>query len=112
MIHGETITILACRTAGEDDFNEMTVEWMIEGDVENVLVAPASTRDLDGSIRPDGDALEIQLHFPKTYTASLRAKRVRVRGEVYDVVGNPIAYQIANTPTPWNRQVTARLVQG
>ncbi|QPK80816.1 hypothetical protein G7Y41_07080 [Schaalia sp. ZJ405] len=112
MIRGETITVLVCRTVGEDVFGEPVVEWVVEADVENVLVSPASTRDLDGSIRPDGDSLDVQLHFPKTYTAPLRGKRVRVGGEVYEVVGNPIAYQSQNTPTPWDRPVTARLVEG
>lgn len=112
MITGETVTVLVYQVTGRDSLNNEVRSWHEEAVVDGVLVAPSSTTDLAGSVRPDGDSLTIALHFPRTYTVSLRGRRVQVRGRVYAVQGDPVAYTAASTPTAWDRPVTATLVEG
>ena len=111
MIHGQTIEVVRRDTTGKDAFNMPTYEETVET-VTNVLVAPASTVDLDGVARPDGDDINLALHFPKTYTASLRGTAVIVNGKRYEVIGDPQPYMDVNTPGAWNRPVAARLTEG
>lgn len=112
MIRGETVEVWAYIDAGRDALNNPVRSWQVEATVGNVLVAPSSTTDVTGSTRPDADASNIILHFPKTYQASLRGRRVKVRGVEYVIEGDPIAYTSANTPGMWNRPATATRVEG
>lgn len=112
MIVGETVTVRAYESSGEDDFGAEIREWGDEATVPNVLIAPSSTADLTGSTRPDGVSVDLTLHFPRTYTAPLRGRRVMVRGVLYDVVGDPVPYTDANTPTAWDRPVDCTEVDG
>lgn len=100
LITGERVTvkrlIVAC-----DELEEQTVEGVDEEDVENVVVVPGATADLD-STRPNGVSVEYTLCFPKTYEGDLTGAVVAVRGVDYKVVGNPQRYTEANTPGDWN----------
>lgn len=96
MIKTETVTVIA-PDVERDDLGEPTGQAATETDVD-VVVAPGSTDSL-GSERPDGVEVAYTLHFPKTWTASLRGCSVRVRGEAYGVIGDPQPYTAANTPT-------------
>lgn len=82
--------------------------------VENVLVAPGATEDMEAS-RPDGVTVALTLHFPKTYTASLRGCSVELAAPwagTYRVVGDPRPYMDGNTPAPWNRPVEVEVAHG
>lgn len=109
---GYTVTVWRLDGDAVDEFGAQVGEWTQEAEVPGVLLAPASTADLAASIRPDGDSIDAVAHFPRTYTASLRSRRVRVLGRVFDVVGDPICYDPALTPTPWNRPVNLKEVLG
>lgn len=111
MISGVTVQVVRREETGRDAFNMPTVIETSE-DVENVLVAPATTADIDGIARPEGDDTTLTLHFPKTYTASLRGCAVVVDGRRFEVAGDPMGYMEANTPGAWNRPVAVRLVEG
>lgn len=63
----------------------------------DAVVAPGSTSDLDAS-RPAGYTVAYTLHLPKTWSRPLRGASVRLRGETYRVVGEPMPYTAANTP--------------
>ncbi len=112
MIYGETIEVWAYRDEGCDVLNNQVKRYVFEGRVGNVLVVPASTHDLDGSIRPDGDKTRLTLHLPKSCTRSLRGCMVRVRDLMWEVEGDPQGYTPQNVPGPWDRQVNAVLVEG
>jgi hypothetical protein len=112
VISGETVTVLAYAEVGRDDMNTPIYAWAPEQTVGNVLVGPSSTDDLDGSTRPEGVEVVLALHWPKTYTASLRGKRVEVRGTTYEVVGDPQPYTAANTPGAWNRPCYLKNTEG
>ena len=112
MIVGESVTVLSRQKTGVDALNSPVYGWVSEGDVENVLVAPGSTSDVDGSIRPDGVEVVFTLHWPKADVRSLKGKRVKVRGESFAVIGDPQPFTDANTPGVWNRPVQAGKVDG
>lgn len=111
-MRGARVQVLARQRSGTDELGAPVVEWVVEAEVSNVLLAPASTADLTGSTRPDGTVVDVVAHFPKTYTASLRGRRVRALGRVFEVVGDPLPYDPALTPTPWNRPVDLKEVSG
>ena len=112
MIHGERVTIFAQVKGSEDSYGVPSVEYRAQRAIENVLVAPSGTTDLEPGMRADGDSVTLTLHFPKTFTGSLRSARLTVRGVMYEVVGDPQPYTDQNVPGAWNRPVTVRLVEG
>ena len=112
MIQGETITVLKPVPGPIDAFGSYAPRWETETTIENALIAPGNTADLEPGLRADGDSTTITVHILKTYTGSLRGKRFQIRGELYDIIGDPIPYQSENVPGPWNRPVQARRVEG
>ena len=111
-IQGETVTVITPTQTGTRPGNIPIYEDR-EEDVDNVLVAPGTLADVNGSIRPEGTKIAWQLHFPKTFTASLRGASVKVRGmKAAPVIGDPQPYTNANTPGDWNRPVLLELVEG
>nr|DAY22981.1 MAG TPA: head closure knob [Caudoviricetes sp.] len=112
MIQGERVTLFVPMKGAEDSYGVQRVDWRAQSAIENVLVAPAGTADLEPGMRPEGDSVSLTLHFPKTYTGSLRSCRLAVRGVMYEVVGDPQPYTDQNVPGAWNRPVTVRLVEG
>lgn len=112
MIATEPVRVVARVKTGVNAMNQPVYDWLPEGDPVQVLVAPGSTGDVAGSIRPDGVEVVYTLHWPKTDTRDLKGKRVEVRGIVFDVVGQPGAYTPENTPGPWNRPVQVKAVSG
>lgn len=112
MIRGETVEVWVYTDQGRDALNNPVRAWRVEAVVPNVIVAPSSTSDLAGTIRPDGVEVVLVLHFPKTYSAPLRGRRVKVRGVFYEVIGDPIAYQQDMTPGEWDRPVNVTTTRG
>lgn len=111
MIKGEQVTVYRPSATLTDAFGAPVKTWTAET-VENVVRHPAEAKDYTESNRPEGTIIGWVLHFPKTYTASLRECRVEVEGELYDIEGDPQAYMLANTPTPWNRRAYAIRTEG
>lgn len=111
MIKGEEVTVYRPGATLTDAFGAPVKTWTAEK-VSNVVRHPAEAEDYTDSNRPEGSVIGWVLHFPKDYTASLRECRVEVEGELYDIEGDPQAYMIANTPTPWNRRVYAVRTEG
>lgn len=112
MIQGERVTLFAPVKGSEDSYGVPSVEWRAQRAIENVLVAPSGTADLEPGMRADGDSVSLTLHFPKTFTGSLRSARLAVRGVMYAVIGDPQPYTDENVPGAWNRPVMVRLVEG
>lgn len=115
-IRGERVTVSTPSVAGEDAYGQPVKEWADE-EVADVLVCEPSTSDLGSGLqsdlgRPEGDSVSLTLHFPKTYTASLRGCRVTLRGRTYEVLGDPVALTGANVPGAWDRAAPVRLVEG
>ena len=100
LISGETVTVRNFDPL-LDELGEPINGTVTETAVDNVVVCPGATADLD-STRPNGVTVAYTLCFPKGADVSLRGATVNVRGDDYEVVGDPKRYAEANTPGPWN----------
>lgn len=111
-IKGEPITLLAPTIAYDENKDEVTT-WT-ETELENVLFASPSTEQVDEAMRLYGVHAQFTLHFPKTFTESLRGCKVyRPRDQrTYTIAGDPQPYPVELCPTPWNREAIAGWVDG
>lgn len=100
LISGETVTVRNTERP-LDELGEPTGETVTETAVDNVVVCPGATADLD-STRPNGVSVAYTLCFPKGCDVRLKGATVNVRGIDYLVVGDPQRYTEENTPGPWN----------
>lgn len=109
LILTEAVTVLR-PSVERDDLGETTEGEPVREDVRCV-VCPGATSDMDAT-RPEGVTVAYTIHFPKTYAGSLRGCSVEVRGETYDVVGDPQRTTDAATPGPWNLAVEVTRADG
>ena len=109
LIPTEPVTVIR-PTLGRDDLGEITEGEPTREEVRCV-VCPGATSDMDAT-RPEGVTVAYTLHFPKTYAGSLRGCSVEVRGETYDVVGDPQRTTDAATPGPFNMAVEVTRADG
>lgn len=120
---GEQVALLVPEEGWPNPLGERTHRHFDEVIVDDVLIVPGDSSDLNGSIRPEGDRTVYTLHFPKTFPESvtgipsfrlksLKGARVRVRGEFFRVIGDPKPYMDVNTPTRWNFPVRVEAVNG
>lgn len=111
MIKGEMVTVLFPGSESVDPFGSPITEYE-SMDIDNVVIHPSDPSDYTDSNRPEGAVIQWVLHFPKSFTDSLRECKVVVRGETYDIEGDPMPYMDVNTPTPWNRRAYALRTEG
>ena len=114
MIRGITVTVLRPNPTGRDRLNNVTYGEPTREVVENVLVAPSTTEDMEAA-REHGTDTALTLHFPKAYTGDLRGCSVELPApysDTYRVVGVPKPYLDANCPTPWHMPVTVEVAHG
>lgn len=116
-LQGVTVTVsYASVFMGTDEFgqaipNPRTSESYM---VENVLLAPDSSADVEGSIRLAGDEDRLVAYFPKSFRRDLRGALVAVPSSrsKYRVEGNPTSYLGDLTPGLWDRVVRLVKVEG
>lgn len=99
LVPTEAVTVVR-PTVTRDDLGEIAEGEPVREDV-HCVVCPGATSDMDAT-RPEGVTVSYTLHFPKTYTGDLRGCSVEVRGERYDVVGDPQRTTGAATPGPFD----------
>ncbi len=110
IIKGEAVTVR--RTSVEyDALGEPTGETAADTVIENVVVAPGATSDLD-STRPNGVRIAFTLCFPKGAGADLKDATVIVRGIACKVAGDPQRYASENTPGEWDTTVEVTRTDG
>ena len=113
MITGVTIEVQRPIKGAADRFGNETTTYQRER-VCNVLVSPGSTSDMEAA-RPDGVTVAYTLHFPKTFTGSLKGCEIELPAPwsgVYRVIGDPREYIDANTPTKWHIPVQVEDANG
>ncbi len=110
LIHGEAVTVTR-ETVTYDELGEPTATEAVTETVENVVVSPGATSDLD-STRPNGVTVAFTLHFPKTYAGDLKDAVVGVRGTACKVAGDPQRYAERDTPGDWNMTVEVTRTDG
>lgn len=112
MIHAETVKVwLPVREDGEDAFGNQPPPTYPESASQELacVVAPGETADRveDGHLEPVD--VSYTIYLPRDFTASLKGARVTVRGETFDVVGDPKGYTPENLPAGCRYNVVARL---
>ena len=113
MIRGVPVTVTRKVKASVDRLNNATFTTSTET-VDDVLVSPGSTDDLEAS-RPEGVTVDYTLHFPRTYHAPLDGCEITLPAPwsgTYRVIGDPRPYIDANTPTRWDRPVEVEAAHG
>lgn len=113
MIKGVTVTVNTPSSNSTDRFGNPVVTWS-QTTVDDVLVSPGATSDLEAS-RPDGVTVDYSLHFPKTFTGELEGATVTLPAPwtgTYRVIGKPGRYIDADTPTRWNMPVEVVAAHG
>ncbi len=115
-MRGEPVTFSTTYVTGVDsEGNDVTST--VAATVDNVLVAPGDVSDLTGIDRPNGDIADVTLYCPKTMAIStLRGAKVTIPrlgpGRTFTVIGDPVPYPPALTPTAWNLVVRCKVVEG
>ena len=107
---GEQVTVWTPTTTYDASMDAVTT-WN-ETLVSDVLVDPTTGSDVEDNVRLDGTRARMKLHFPKTFSDSLRGCKVTVRGRDYRVIGDPQPYTDANTPTRWHMPADVEGVDG
>lgn len=110
-MRGISVTVLRPNPE-RDELGEPIGEDDIREQVENVLVAPGTTKNMDET-RPQGVTVALTLHFPKMYAASLRGCSVELPAPwegIYKVIGDPMPYM--RSPGQWNRPVEVMVADG
>ena len=114
MLKGTSVTVIAPNFDGYDRFGEPIATTPTRTTVDNVLVSPGGTADLEAA-REDGVTVALTLHFPKSFTADLRGCEVELAGQfagTYRVIGEPKPYMYENTPTAWHMPVEVEACHG
>ena len=76
---GEQVVVFTPTYAYDTNMDEVTT--YTQTTVDDVLVDPSVGADVLSNTRLDGTKADLRLHFPKTFTASLRVCKVVVRGK-------------------------------
>ena len=114
MIKGVTVSVKIPSSWITDRFNNAVVDEYQTISVDDVLIVPGATEDLEAS-RPEGVSVAFTLHFPKTFNESLEGALVYLPAPfsgTYRVIGNPKPFMDANTPTPWHMPAEVELAHG
>lgn len=104
-LKGITVTLLGETVKGKDPFGKEIVEES-EINIENVLVAPATTDDIKNQLNIDGKKIEYTLAIPKNDTNDWTDKKVIFFGQTWHTVGIPLEGISDLIPLEWNRKVT------
>lgn len=113
-MRGVTVKVVPKVAGPADRFGNATYMDGTQESVDDVLIAPGATEDLEAS-RPEGVTVAYSLHFPKTYAGTLEGCDVILPSPWagrYRVIGNPKPYMDANTPTRWHLPVEVEVAHG
>lgn len=108
LIKGITVTLISRIQIGTDAFNRPIYED-IEEDVENVLVAPASSTDILSTQDLTGKKAVYTLAIPKGDTHNWIDATVRFFGHEWRTFGYPLEGIEENIPLDWNKKVMVEM---
>ena len=104
-LKGITIKLYEKTKTGEDVFG-MPIYKEEPVEIENVLVAPASTDDIANNTNLSGDKAVYNLGIPKGDTHDWVNKTVEFFGMKFKTVGIPLEGIEEMIPLSWNKKVT------
>lgn len=103
-LKGMPVTLVGKTVTGKNPFGEaITIDFDIE--VDNVLIAPASTEDITSQLSLTGKKIVYTLAIPKGDTNDWVDKEVRFFGRRFRTVGMPLEGIEELIPMGWNRKV-------
>lgn len=108
MIKGITVTYIGRIRTGKDEFDHPVYEEY-EEDIENVLVAPASSTDIVDQNDLNGKKAVYTLAIPKEDTHNWADCRVRFFGQTWKSFGFPTMGIDELIPLGWNKKVMVEL---
>lgn len=103
MIQGITVQLNECKKSGQDEFGHSTYadDWV---EVENVLVAPASTTEILETMNLTGKKAVYNLAIPKGDSHVWQDHLVKFFDSTWRVIGFPQEGIEANIPLDWNQK--------
>lgn len=104
MIKGITVTLYEKTAAGVDEFNKTSYTEQAV-DVDNVLVAPATSEEILDTINLYGKKAEYTMAIPKGDTHLWEDCKVSFFGEDWHVFGIPLQGIECDIPLAWNKKV-------
>lgn len=109
-IRGITITLYDKVKIGEDAFGAPIYEEQAT-DVENVLVAPTSSQEIQDAINLYGKKAVYTMAIPKGDQHDWTDKHVSFFGKDFKTFGIPLEGIEANIPLEWNTKVTVAVYE-
>ena len=103
-IKGITVILLEKEEIEKDAFNRMQYEEA-EEEVENVLVAPASSDDVISQLNLTGKKAVYSLGIPKGDTHNWVDRRVKFFGKTWKTIGIPQEGIEELIPLDWNKKI-------
>lgn len=103
MIQGITITLCNEIEVGKDDFDQPIYEYQ-ETEVENILVAPASTSEVLGTLNLTGRKAVYTIAIPKGDNHIWENQKVKFFNEEWRVFGLPQRGIDEMIPLQWNEK--------
>ena len=104
MLKGITVTLHTKTQTGKDAFNRpVYTEQAVQ--VNNVLVAPASTSETLDTVNLTGKKAVYTLGIPKGDTHDWKDKKVEFFGETFKTFGEPLKGIDDMIPLEWNAKI-------
>lgn len=107
LIKGITIKLYEKTQTGTDGFNH-PIYKETPVDIENVLVAPASTDDILAQNNLSGKETVYSLAIPKGDTHDWENRTVEFFGKKWETIGAPLEGIEKLIPLGWNKKVTVK----
>lgn len=111
MLKGITVVMFEAEQVGIDDFDRPIIEYKKPIEVQNVLVAPASSEDVTNELNLSGKRVVYNLAIPKEDTHEWKDARVVFFGKMFSVVGIPTEGIEEMIPMKWNKKVSVELYE-
>lgn len=106
MIKGITVTLITMKETGKRDAFNHPVYAEEKTDIDDVLVAPASTDDLPANIDLTSGKTVYTMAIPKGDTHKWKNSEVEFFGARWKVIGDALEGIEDNIPLKWNRKIT------
>ena len=103
-IHGIQITLINKQVVSTDPFGSPVVKD-VEITIDNVIVAPATTEDVNSQMSLTGKKISYTLGIPKGDMHDWENKEVRFFGKRWKTVGIPLEGIEELIPLEWNKKV-------
>lgn len=109
MLKGIPVTLTVRTQTGVDAFNAPTWSESTET-VENVLICPASSQELNDGLTLYGKRAVYTLCIPKGDTHRWEDTAVQFFGHVFRTFGPVTEHQEELVPGPWNRRISVEYI--